>query len=87
VNAQAATLRKQALVERASLARLHLRHEVRGLRASVQRGARVVGWVRRVVIAAQLGLAVAGLVRARVRKRTDMPSRKPHARPSTGEIK
>jgi len=87
VSAAPSALRKQALIERSSLARLHLRREIRGLRATAQRGARVVGWMRKGLLAANFALAIVGFFRARVRNRTDGRLRKPQSRGSTGEFK
>lgn len=57
------------------------------LLCSMQRGARALAWARRGLVVANLAIAVAGFFGARVRNRTDAAGRKPHARPSTGEIK
>jgi hypothetical protein len=49
------------------------------------RGARIVAWMRRGLVAANVCLAVGGFLAARVRNRTDVVGGCAHARPSTGE--
>jgi hypothetical protein len=64
--------RKRALVERSALSRMHLRREIRLMRASVveSRGARLGTWIRRGLAAAKVSMAVLGFLAA-VRHRTD----------------
>jgi hypothetical protein len=109
VNPELLGARKQALVERAAVARLHLYRDTRTLRSSftappavprhgarfaiglavaltgLARGARIVAWMRRGLVAANVSLAVAAFLAARVRNRTDVAGRCAHAGPSTGE--
>jgi len=103
---------KHSLVERSSLARLHLRHEIRMLRGQVEvrtapyrriypaarfaagialslaglaRGARLLTWMRRGVVAANVSVALIAFIASRVRNRTDAARCLPQHRASTGE--
>ena len=109
MTAEPLAARKAALIERAALARLHLRRKARMLRTSLadrpatprlavrfaigaavtliglSRGARIAGWMRRGLVAANVCLAMAGFVASRVRNRTDVAGNRAHPRRSTGE--